>query len=42
MQSIATLLDAYPEETIVYPGHMGITTLGRRAGENPFLQTIAR
>src|SRR5215212_8495554 len=27
MQSIATLLDRFPDETTVYPGHMGVTTL---------------
>ena len=42
MQSIATLIDAYPEETIVYPGHMGVTSLGAERATNPFLQTIAR
>ena len=27
----------YPAETIVYPGHMGVTTLGRERETNPFL-----
>jgi hydroxyacylglutathione hydrolase len=39
--SIARLLDAYPDETTVYPGHMGITTLGRERATNPFLQELA-
>ncbi len=39
--SIADLLDAYPDETTVYPGHMGITTLGRERASNPFLQELA-
>jgi glyoxylase-like metal-dependent hydrolase (beta-lactamase superfamily II) len=39
--SISGLLDAYPDETTVYPGHMGITTLGRERATNPFLQELA-
>jgi glyoxylase-like metal-dependent hydrolase (beta-lactamase superfamily II) len=39
--SIQTLLDAYPDETVVYPGHMGITTLGRERASNPFLAKLA-
>jgi glyoxylase-like metal-dependent hydrolase (beta-lactamase superfamily II) len=39
--SIKSLLDAYPDETNVYPGHMGTTTLGRERAGNPFLQQIA-
>jgi len=42
MQSIARLLDAYPDATVVYPGHMGVTTLGRERATNPFLQALAR
>src|SRR4051812_35879166 len=40
--SIQTLLDAYPDETTVYPGHMGLTTLGRERQTNPFLAELAR
>ena len=40
--SIAQLLDAYPDETVVHPGHMGITTLGVERASNPFLQALAR
>jgi hydroxyacylglutathione hydrolase len=39
--SIAKLLDAYPDETTVYPGHMGVTTLGRERATNPFLTELA-
>jgi hydroxyacylglutathione hydrolase len=39
--SIATLLDAFPDETRVYPGHMGLTTLGRERATNPFLQELS-
>ncbi|MGB2709888.1 MAG: MBL fold metallo-hydrolase [Conexibacter sp.] len=42
LQSIAGLLDAYPDETVVHPGHMGLTTLGRERASNPFLQALAR
>ena len=41
-QSIATLLERYPDETTVCPGHMGITTLGRERQTNPFLAELAR
>lgn len=38
--SIATLIDRFPGETVVYPGHMGVTTLARELATNPFLQEI--
>jgi len=38
--SIAGLIGAYPQETVVYPGHMGITTLGRELATNPFLTEL--
>lgn len=38
--SIEALVRAYPQETLVYPGHMGVTTLGRELGTNPFLSEI--
>jgi hydroxyacylglutathione hydrolase len=41
MASIAGLLDRHPDETTVYPGHMGITTLGRERVANPFLTDLA-
>jgi glyoxylase-like metal-dependent hydrolase (beta-lactamase superfamily II) len=42
LESIRTLVDTLPAETTVYPGHMGITTLGRERASNPFLQGLAR
>ena len=39
--SIATLLERYPDETRVHPGHMGLTTLGRERATNPFLTQLA-
>jgi hydroxyacylglutathione hydrolase len=41
-QSIAGLLDALPEDTRVFPGHMGQTTLGRERATNPFLRELSR
>jgi glyoxylase-like metal-dependent hydrolase (beta-lactamase superfamily II) len=39
-RSIGSLLSAYPAETVVYPGHMGVTTLGRERDTNPFLSEL--
>jgi hydroxyacylglutathione hydrolase len=41
MRTLAELLDALPDETVVYPGHMGITTIGRERATNPFLAQLA-
>jgi glyoxylase-like metal-dependent hydrolase (beta-lactamase superfamily II) len=40
-RSIAGLLDAYPDETRVLPGHMSPTTLGRERATNPFLRELS-
>ena len=37
MRSIALLLERFDDETVVHPGHMGVTTLGRERATNPFL-----
>jgi glyoxylase-like metal-dependent hydrolase (beta-lactamase superfamily II) len=42
LASIATLLETLPEETVVHPGHMGLTTLGAERATNPFLGSLAR
>lgn len=42
LESIRTLVEGYPPETTVYPGHMGITTLGGERETNPFLTELAR
>ena len=39
-RSIALLLERYPDETTVLPGHMGVTTLGRERASNPFLAEL--
>jgi hydroxyacylglutathione hydrolase len=41
LASIESLVNAYPAETTVYPGHMGITTLGRERASNPFLRELS-
>lgn len=41
MRSIATLLERFDDDTVVHPGHMGITTLGRERASNPFLTQLA-
>jgi len=40
MASIANLLEMFEDDTTVYPGHMGITTLGAERATNPFLARI--
>ena len=42
LESIRTLVDSHPPETTVYPGHMGITTLGAERASNPFLAELTR
>jgi hydroxyacylglutathione hydrolase len=42
LESIRSLVDRLPPETTVYPGHMGITTLGAERASNPFLAELAR
>jgi glyoxylase-like metal-dependent hydrolase (beta-lactamase superfamily II) len=41
LSSIEMLTNQFPPETTVYPGHMGITTLGREQATNPFLRELA-
>ncbi|HEU0024810.1 MAG TPA: MBL fold metallo-hydrolase [Thermoleophilaceae bacterium] len=41
LESIRLLVDSLPAETAVYPGHMGITTLGAERASNPFLAELA-
>jgi hydroxyacylglutathione hydrolase len=42
LESIRTLVDTLPEQTAVYPGHMGITSLGAERASNPFLAELTR
>jgi hydroxyacylglutathione hydrolase len=39
-RSIGGLMRSYAPETVVYPGHMGVTTLGRERDTNPFLTEL--
>jgi glyoxylase-like metal-dependent hydrolase (beta-lactamase superfamily II) len=40
LASIGSLTSTFPPETTVYPGHMGITTLGQERATNPFLREL--
>jgi glyoxylase-like metal-dependent hydrolase (beta-lactamase superfamily II) len=40
MASIRMLVEALPEDTVVYPGHGPITTLGDELARNPFLTEL--
>ena len=37
VESIRSLVDRFPPETVVYPGHGPATTLGAELARNPFL-----
>ena len=41
LRSIALLLDTFEDDARVYPGHMGLTTLGDERASNPFLRQLA-
>ena len=40
LDSVRTLADRYPPETVVYPGHGPRTTLGDELARNPFLAEL--
>jgi glyoxylase-like metal-dependent hydrolase (beta-lactamase superfamily II) len=40
LASIAALAERYDDETVVLPGHMGVTSLGAERAGNPFLQDL--
>jgi glyoxylase-like metal-dependent hydrolase (beta-lactamase superfamily II) len=40
LESIRSLVDLYPPETVVYPGHGPATTLGAELARNPFLAEL--
>jgi glyoxylase-like metal-dependent hydrolase (beta-lactamase superfamily II) len=40
VSSIRTLVDTLPADTVVYPGHGPITTLGDELARNPFLSEL--
>ena len=37
MASLRRVRDELPDETTIYPGHMGVTTMGQERRTNPFL-----
>ncbi|MFZ1155873.1 MAG: MBL fold metallo-hydrolase [Solirubrobacteraceae bacterium] len=39
-RSIGLLMERFERDTVVYPGHMGVTTLGREWEANPFLSEL--
>ncbi len=39
-RSIGSLMERFERATVVYPGHMGATTLGREWDANPFLSEL--
>lgn len=41
LASIESLIDEFPAETVVCPGHGGPTTLGDERASNPFLRELA-
>jgi len=41
LESIRSLVDSHSPETTVYPGHMGVTSLGAERASNPFLAELA-
>ncbi len=42
LASLGQLLDSFPDEAVVHPGHMGLTTLGVERAGNPFLGSLTR
>ena len=41
LESIRGLVEGHPAETTLYPGHLGVTTLGEERKSNPFLAELA-
>jgi hydroxyacylglutathione hydrolase len=41
MRTLAELIQRLPDDTTVYPGHMGVTTIGRERDTNPFLRELS-
>jgi len=42
LESIRMLVDHLPEDTAIYPGHMGLTSLGEERATNPFLAELGQ
>jgi len=41
-ESLRNLSENFPPETVVHPGHMGMTTIGAERATNPFLAELSR
>jgi glyoxylase-like metal-dependent hydrolase (beta-lactamase superfamily II) len=41
-ETLRQVIEGFPPETTVYPGHMGITTIGAERATNPFLLELVR
>lgn len=41
-ESLRNLSESFPPETVVHPGHMGMTTIGAERATNPFLAEFSR
>jgi hydroxyacylglutathione hydrolase len=41
MRTLRELAEAFDDETVVHPGHMGVTTIGAERATNPFLGELA-
>jgi glyoxylase-like metal-dependent hydrolase (beta-lactamase superfamily II) len=41
-ETLRRVAEGFPAETTVYPGHMGITTIGAERATNPFLLELVR
>src|SRR5829696_6402264 len=41
LRTLGELVDALPDATVVHPGHMADTTIGRERATNPFLAQLA-
>jgi glyoxylase-like metal-dependent hydrolase (beta-lactamase superfamily II) len=42
LASIRSLINAFPPDTVVYPGHGPATTLGEELARNPFLAELRK
>ncbi|MGI8974154.1 MAG: MBL fold metallo-hydrolase, partial [Gaiella sp.] len=40
LASITMLVERFPAETVVYPGHGPVTTIGDELARNPFLARL--
>jgi hydroxyacylglutathione hydrolase len=41
MRTLGDLVERFEDDTVLYPGHMGVTTIGQERATNPFLRDVA-